>query len=687
MKPGFVAFLHWLNQRLLLEKEEELIFSVIQIAFLAIFLGFGLYAFLDVKHRRRNQVIDGQRIFITRGNLHIVQYITTTLIIIYLIASIVYCFVAYYSKHPPSYLLQIVYFSTQAMTWSASLVLIGFQKQSALTSHHFLLRGWWVGSFIIWAYQILSRSFQLISDSFHPFHVVIDDFVLLVTLPLLSSLMVIAIKGSTNVMVVQNTDDLSTNLISNQISTPQEQVAGVVTSYAGAGFISKFSFMWLDPLLSAGQKDAIQVQTIPMLMSEDRTECVSALLKSKLELVGGSLVLALLQSFWKQFSLTAFLALLKLCVMYVGPLLIQRFIDVTLNKEALWYNGATLALILFVAKSSEVVIDHQFNFLSSKLSLSVKSSMTTIVYQKGLCLSNSARQNHGLGKVVNYMSVDVDEIANIVSNIHDIWSLPMQIAIALFILFGVIRLAMLAGLCTMIIVMVLCLFIASKQQKYMVDVLASKDNRMKVTNEAISNMKIIKLQAWQEWFHGKVESARATERIWIMKLMYTAAISICLLWLSPSAVSVVSFSSCLLMRIELTPGRVFTAIATFRILQEPLRSFPRIITAAAQAAVSLNRLEKYFSSDDVSAEAVERLPLGSDYALSIVEGSFKWSLEDEEPFLKDICLSSRPSSFIAVVGKVGSGKSALLSCILGEMEKVTGTVSRNHLHIPSLSCS
>lgn len=96
---------------------------------------------------------------------------------------------------------------------------------------------------------------------------------------------------------------------------------------------------------------------------------------------------------------------------------------------------------------------------------------------------------------MNYMSVDVEIVNQMVGRVHELWSTPIQISIALLIVFGVIRLAALAGLATMIIVMVICLFLASKQQKYMTQILSSKDNRMKVTNEAISNMKIIKLQA------------------------------------------------------------------------------------------------------------------------------------------------------------------------------------------------
>jgi ABC-type transport system involved in cytochrome bd biosynthesis fused ATPase/permease subunit len=46
-----------------------------------------------------------------------------------------------------------------------------------------------------------------------------------------------------------------------------------------------------------------------------------------------------------------------------------------------------------------------------------------------------------------------------------------------------------------------------------------------------------------------------------------------------------------------------------------------------------------------------------------------------ETVLKDIIMEVRRGELVAVVGTVGSGKSSLLSCIMGEMEKVSGMVS------------
>lgn len=58
----------------------------------------------------------------------------------------------------------------------------------------------------------------------------------------------------------------------------------------------------------------------------------------------------------------------------------------------------------------------------------------------------------------------------------------------------------------------------------------------------------------------------------------------------------------------------------------------------------------------------------------IENGTFAWTL-GEEPTLKNINLHCRHGSLVAVVGAVGTGKSSLISSLLGEMEKITGKVN------------
>ena len=59
----------------------------------------------------------------------------------------------------------------------------------------------------------------------------------------------------------------------------------------------------------------------------------------------------------------------------------------------------------------------------------------------------------------------------------------------------------------------------------------------------------------------------------------------------------------------------------------------------------------------------------------IENGEFSWDSYDSFPILRDINMKVKAGSLVAVVGTVGSGKSSLLSAILGEMYKQSGRVN------------
>ncbi|UYV72644.1 hypothetical protein LAZ67_10000151 [Cordylochernes scorpioides] len=70
-------------------------------------------------------------------------------------------------------------------------------------------------------------------------------------------------------------------------------------------------------------------------------------------------------------------------------------------------------------------------------------------------------------------------------------------------------------------------------------------------------------------------------------------------------------------------------------------------------------------------------------AITFRDVSMTWS-RDDEPVLRDINLSVPQGSLVAVVGATGSGKSALLSAILGELYKVKGSINTMHHKYVSL---
>lgn len=83
------------------------------------------------------------------------------------------------------------------------------------------------------------------------------------------------------------------------------------------------------------------------------------------------------------------------------------------------------------------------------------------------------------------------------------------------------------------------------------------------------------------------------------------------------------------------------------------------------------------TADEVDAHAVDRATStkdSDDSSVKVDNADFAWENDSTEPNLQDLNMNVKKGSLIAVVGKVGSGKSSLLSALLGEMEKLRGYV-------------
>ena len=101
-----------------------------------------------------------------------------------------------------------------------------------------------------------------------------------------------------------------------------------------------------------------------------------------------------------------------------------------------------------------------------------------------------------------------------------------------------------------------------------------------------------------------------------------------------------------------------------------------------QASVSVKRIDKYMNSSELNENAVTKinssepkdLPPNNQNeeqpAIKLDNASFRWSSDDQKLCLQNISLEIPKRSLVAIVGQVGSGKSSLLSAMLGEMEPV-----------------
>ncbi|KAI5074572.1 hypothetical protein GOP47_0010533 [Adiantum capillus-veneris] len=500
------------------------------------------------------------------------------------------------------------------------------------------------------------------------------DVYALVKLPVAFFLLVRALQGEISLQMNLYDVKLDEPLISNGL---EEQSGKSIhaNAYANAGFFSRITFSWLNPLLFAGSKQSLEIDDVPMLASCDKAEYTYAKLQENwLKMPGQrrSMTVTLIKTFKGPLLLTGFLQLIRTLVLYVGPMLISSFTTFASGERVSQYDGYSLVFLLLAAKLVEVFTYHHFNFQSYKLGNNMRTAVITTLYRKGLRLSSSSRQKHGIGQITNYMVVDAQQISDSCLQLHQFWCIPLQVTLAMLLLWRDIGIASLAGIAVMILVALRTVFNGRAQRTHMSKVMKMRDVRMKSITEVLAYMKVIKLEAWEDKFLEQVENYRQIELNALTKFVTLAAENMFALWNTISLVSAFTFVTAVLLDAGLTTAKVFTATSIFRIVQEPIRNFPQAVNSISQLMVSLDRLNTFMLSIELDRGAIIKSLEVNDHPIVVEKGYFEWDDAQEMPTLRDINLNIGQGSLVTIVGTVGSGKSSLLAALLGEMVKVSG---------------
>ncbi|KYB25511.1 putative multidrug resistance-associated protein lethal(2)03659-like Protein [Tribolium castaneum] len=449
-----------------------------------------------------------------------------------------------------------------------------------------------------------------------------------------------------------------------------------------SSFLSRLLFSWFDPLAWRGfRRPLVDSDLWDMKPEDSASEVVPTFEKHWKRILQkcesstkkqASILPALVKAFGPTFIFGALLKLIQDLLTFVSPHILNLLIQFVKNNEEQW-KGFLYAGALFVTATIQTIVLSQYFNRMFVVGMRIRTALVSAIYKKALRVSNKARKESTVGEIVNLMSVDAQKFIDLTAYINMIWSAPLQIILALYFLWNILGPAVLAGLAVMIILIPVNGYIANKVKVLQIKQMKNKDERVKLMNEVLSGIKVLKLYAWEPSFEKQILKIR-TKEIQVLKEAAYMNAGTSFIWsCAPFLVSLVSFGTYVMVDEHniLDASKAFVSVSLFNILRFPLSMLPMMISNLVQAMVSIQRINKFMNAEELDPTSVTH-DSNESAPLVIENGCFNW---DEEQVLKNINIRIEKKSLCAVVGSVGSGKSSLLSAFLGEMDKTSGRVN------------
>ena len=281
------------------------------------------------------------------------------------------------------------------------------------------------------------------------------------------------------------------------------------------------------------------------------------------------------------------------------------------------YLLSRLLIIILLRKSSQ-----HLNNIGNISCIQLKN----LIFAKILKLCPSININSG--EIYNFVQIDSYKLNKLIINIPNLFSIPLLLVVYNYLLYKYIGISFVIGVVVMIIFLIINYYYRTQFSKYLKLHMKKSDLRMKVTTEMINNLKVIKLNGWDDVALSKIQEARNEELNALDSRYYITTISQTLLWFAPIAMSVASIGLYQYLNDEFKIEDIFTSLGIFTSFQGLIKNLPTTLDVIVETLISLRRIEKFLGLPEVDETAISKYDdntMKKNIAVQITNGSFTWN--------------------------------------------------------------
>ena len=454
---------------------------------------------------------------------------------------------------------------------------------------------------------------------------------------------------------------------------------------------SRLTLWWVTPLVRLGYKRRLEQDDLWELQSKDDANALSETFLTLLEDYRDSDGLISSKAIWKVFRRMFWEDLLKMMISqlfyettrFAGPVLLHSIVEYISDPNRNSYSGYIYACGLFLSQLIGTIFQSQSSFRAVNIGLRARNALSLATFRHVLKLDNGGRETMSNGEVLNLLTTDVQVPVEFMRAWARVWCAPLTLTAGIVYIYFYIGYSVLFGLILMVLFVPITLKVGKVQTKLQGLKMKATDLRVKHVTETMLGIKVLKLNAWEGALLDVLNQTREQEMKSISKLQYYRGLTMPFAIAIPNIASVITFASYILLGNELGPARAFTVVAAFVNVRSPFVSLPIGIMTLSRALVSENRFCSFFSRHERQAPVqssfreLYSIPKqdDSEYAVYCKDASFIWNAASFK--LEHITMNVPKGALVAIVGRVGDGKSSLCSALLGEMTKTSGSFEIN----------
>ncbi|XP_050545467.1 probable multidrug resistance-associated protein lethal(2)03659 isoform X2 [Daktulosphaira vitifoliae] len=481
-----------------------------------------------------------------------------------------------------------------------------------------------------------------------------------------------------------------------------------------ANFLEVLTFSWTLNLFNEGKKRDLEVEDLYKTLDVHKSAYLGnkldkvwliELANAKLKNRKPSLLRALASMFGvRLLFLGIFLAIVEIGMSIGQPHFLGRIIAHfdPLSSSDVSNLGLLYGLGLVVTTSLKTFGFTAYDMLTTHMGMKMRVSTCNLIYNKALRLSKTALGETTVGQVVNLLSNDVNRFDIAIIFIHYLWIGPLQTILVLYFLWQEVGPSSVVGVAILLLFIPLQGWLGKKTSEFRMKTAIRTDERVRLMNEIISGIQVIKMYTWEKPFAYLVQYARKKEVQQIKGASFIRAILLSFMVFHTRIALFASILSYVILGNYIDAQKVFVITSYYNILRTTMTVFfPQGIGQVAEVLISVKRLQNFLMYEEknnqvanlskankaasngarkpivVNGKSNGTQPSTMELGIVISNVTAKWTDAQIENSLEKINLTVVPGRLVAIIGPVGSGKSSLFQAILRELPLSEGNISVN----------